>query len=208
MVLKDKRNTTGSTEKGFTLIEVLAAIVILSIVSLVLTSYFTRALSYSKSNQNKTIMVNLARNALFYMEKQDFETMSVYFQGTPAQGTQPAVAGHSSIKASGCVPLTGTSVSCAVYDGIITDVNTLANVLNPVINNVSYQVDITYQAKLHQEMMKGKTSGNEDETVDIRKQEMAPYLIPVEITVTGPGGPNGNTSSTVVEGYITDEKIR
>lgn len=65
-------------EKGFTLIEVLAAIVILSIVSLVLTSYFTNAMSYSKSNQNKTIMVNLARNALFYVEKQDFEAMQEF----------------------------------------------------------------------------------------------------------------------------------
>lgn len=65
-------------EKGFTLIEVLAAIVILSIVSLVLTSYFTNAMSYSKSNQNKTIMVNLARNALFYVEKQDFKAMKEF----------------------------------------------------------------------------------------------------------------------------------
>jgi prepilin-type N-terminal cleavage/methylation domain-containing protein len=208
MVLKDKRrNTKESTEKGFTLLEVLAAIIILSIVSLVLTSYFTRALSYSKSNQNKTIMVNLARNALFYMAKQDFETMSVYFQGTKA-GTQPAVVGHASIDASGCVPLTETSVSCGNYENMITDANTLAHVLNPVINNVKYQVSITYQANLHQEMMNGKTSGNANEAVDVRKQEMAPYLIPVEVTVTGPGGPNGNTSSTVVEGYITDEKIR
>lgn len=67
-------------EKGFTLIEVLAAIVILSIVSLVLTSYFTNAMSYSKSNQNKTIMVNLARNALFYVEKQDFEAMKEFLR--------------------------------------------------------------------------------------------------------------------------------
>ncbi|MFD1903648.1 prepilin-type N-terminal cleavage/methylation domain-containing protein [Paenibacillus rhizoplanae] len=59
------RSRERGKEAGFTLIEVLAAIVILSIVSLVLTSYFTHALSYSKSNQNKTIMVNLARNALF-----------------------------------------------------------------------------------------------------------------------------------------------
>ncbi|MNI91912.1 hypothetical protein D3C73_1496360 [compost metagenome] len=86
--------------------------------------------------------------------------------------------------------------------------NTLANVLNPVINNVSYQVNITYQANLHQEMRNGRTSGNTEGTVDIRKQKMAPYLIPVEVTVTGPGGPNGHTASTVVEGYITDEKIR
>lgn len=67
-------------EKGFTLIEVLAAIVILSIVSLVLTSYFTNAMSYSKSNQNKTIMVNLARNALFYVEKQDFKAMKEFLR--------------------------------------------------------------------------------------------------------------------------------
>ncbi|MNW65532.1 hypothetical protein D3C74_439220 [compost metagenome] len=57
-------------------------------------------------------------------------------------------------------------------------------------------------------MRNGRTSGNTEGTVDIRKQEMAPYLIPVEVTVTGPGGPNGHTASTVVEGYITDEKIR
>lgn len=59
------RSRERGKEAGFTLIEVLAAIVILSIVSLVLTSYFTNAMTYSKSNQNKTIMVNLARNALF-----------------------------------------------------------------------------------------------------------------------------------------------
>ncbi|MDQ0192160.1 type IV pilus modification PilV family protein [Paenibacillus wynnii] len=208
MPLKDKRNATWDKEQGFTLIEVLAAIVILSIVSLVLTSYFTQALSYSKSNQNKTIMVNLARNALFYMEKQDFEMMSLYFQGQAAEGTQPEIAGHSIIQASGCVPLTETTVSCEIYKDMVTDEYTLANVLNPVINNVKYQVKITYQAELHREMVKGKISGNTDDTIDERKKEMAPFLIPVEVKVTGPGGPNGHVSSTVVEGYITDEKIR
>lgn len=203
---RDKRKTIWNKEQGFTLIEVLAAIIILSIVSLVLTSYFTRALSYSKSNQNKTIMVNLARNALFYIEKQDFETMRIYFQGKKAEGAQPAIPGHPDIQASGCIPLTETVVNCEIYKDIVTDNQTLANVLNPVINNVSYQVKITYQSKLYDEMMKGSTGGGPGKIVD--KTEMAPFLIPVEVKVTGAGGPNGHTSSTVVEGYITDEKIR
>ncbi|MFD1903649.1 hypothetical protein ACFSQ7_05230 [Paenibacillus rhizoplanae] len=75
----------------------------------------------------------------------------------------------------------------------------LPEVLNPVINNILYQVKITYQAELYRDMLRGG---------DIRKQEMAPYLIPVQVEVTGPGGPSANTASMIVEGYITDEKIR
>ncbi|MEK3790891.1 prepilin-type N-terminal cleavage/methylation domain-containing protein [Paenibacillus sp. FSL R7-0204] len=184
------RSRERGKEAGFTLIEVLAAIVILSIVSLVLTSYFTHALSYSKSNQNKTIMVNLARNALFYMEKQDFEAMSNYFN---INDTNPNAA-HPSIEAKQC-----TSTSCMYSNDDFINSSVLPEVLNPVINNILYQVNITYQADLHRDMLTGG---------DNRKQEMAPYLIPVQIEVTGPGGPNANTASTVVEGYITDEKIR
>lgn len=205
---KDKHSPLWNRQQGFTLIEVLAAIVILSIVSLVLTSYFTNAMSYSKSNQNRTIMVNLARNALFYAEKQDFEAMSLYFQGKQAEGANPAIPGHSSIKGLDCVPITEAAASCGAYQTVVTDTNALASVLNPVINNISYQVNIVYQVNLHQDMLAGRISGGDEGEMDERKKEMAPYLIPVEVTVTGPGGPQGRTSSTVVEGYITDEKIR
>ncbi|MFC6648237.1 prepilin-type N-terminal cleavage/methylation domain-containing protein [Paenibacillus rhizoplanae] len=184
------RSRERGKEAGFTLIEVLAAIVILSIVSLVLTSYFTHALSYSKSNQNKTIMVNLARNALFYMEKQDFEAMSKYFN---VNDTSPNAA-HPSIEAKQC-----TSTSCMYNNDDFINSAVLPEVLNPVINNILYQVKITYQAELYRDMLRGG---------DIRKQEMAPYLIPVQVEVTGPGGPSANTASMIVEGYITDEKIR
>lgn len=200
MSWRDKwnRNRERGKEEGFTLIEVLAAIVILSIVSLVLTSYFTNALSYSKSNQNKTIMVNLARNALFYMEKQDFEAMAQYFD---VDNTNPSAV-HPDIEAAQC-----TATACN-YTTLFMNSGVLPDVLNPVINNISYQVNITYQADLHRDMLKGKSIVNGVESSDPRKQEMAPYLIPVQVEVTGPGGPNAHTSSTVVEGYITDEKIR
>ncbi|KHL94020.1 hypothetical protein QW71_20310 [Paenibacillus sp. IHB B 3415] len=201
MSWRDKwnRNRERGKEEGFTLIEVLAAIVILSIVSLVLTSYFTNALSYSKSNQNKTIMVNLARNALFYMEKQDFEAMGQYFN--VKETSQSAV--HPVIEAEQC-----KDASCLYNNAGFINSAVLPEVLNPFINNIQYEVNITYQAKLHEDMLAGKSSSGGKDAVDTRKQEMAPYLIPVQVEVTGPGGPNANTVSTVVEGYITDEKIR
>lgn len=201
MSWKDKwnRNRERGKEAGFTLIEVLAAIVILSIVSLVLTSYFTNALSYSKSNQNKTIMVNLARNALFYMEKQDFGDMETFFNVKDVKSG----AVHPRIIASQCK----TAAACS-YNSVIINAGALPEVLNPVINGISYEVNITYQADLHQNMLAGKSIVNGALSNDDRKKEMAPYLIPVQVEVTGPGGPNGHASSTAVEGYITDEKIR
>lgn len=176
-------------ENGFTLLEVLAAIVILSIVSLVLTSYFTNALSYSKSNQNKTVMVNLARNALFYMEKQDFETMKNLLA--------------SDIQQPGLVGNLCTSTSECQYKDKFLNPKILPDVLNPLINNVQYELEISYQAELHQEMLEGDNSDEGN-----RKIQMAQFLLPVKVVVKGPGGPKGQAYETVVEGYITDEKIR
>lgn len=192
-------------EQGFTLIEVLAAIVILSIVSLVLTSYFTNAMSYSKSNQNKTIMVNLARNALFYVEKQDFVKMGEYFVTDPVEHKKIVDSGGElpKIKALDCT----TTESCA-YNNIFTNVGTLPQVLNPLVNNIKYEINITYQYRLHQDMRDGIVVGADEDARDDRKSEMAPFLIPVQVEVIGNGGPEGHTYTTVVEGYITDEKIR
>lgn len=180
-------------ENGFTLLEVLAAIVILSIVSLVLTSYFTNALSYSKTNQNKTVMVNLARNALFYMEKQDFETMKILFT--------------SDIQQPGLVGSLCTSTSECQYKDKFLNPKILPDVLNPLINNVQYELEISYQAELHQEMIEGDKSDGSSGTEN-RKIQMAQFLLPVKVVVKGPGGPKGQAYETVVEGYISDEKIR
>ncbi|MDF9840163.1 MULTISPECIES: prepilin-type N-terminal cleavage/methylation domain-containing protein [unclassified Paenibacillus] len=196
---KDKHRLKRVGERGFTLIEVLAAIVILSIVSLVLTSYFSNALSYSKSNQNKTIMVNLARNALFYMEKQDYQKLNEYFQGKKAEGATPEIPGHPSINAAGCVPLTSTTVSCSLYSNAVKDVQTLANVLNPTINGIAYHIDIEYQAALHSQMSTSR---------DPVEAATAKYLLPVRVRVKDSGKGGANVRQTVVEGYITDETIR
>nr|WP_281363482.1 type II secretion system protein [Paenibacillus lemnae] len=181
-------------EQGFTLLEVLAAIVILSIVSLVLTSYFSNALSYSKYNQNKTVMVNLARNALFYMEKQDYDKIKELFEKREA-GQPPSIQGRRCSSAGACA-----------YSSLFKNAEVLPDVLNPVINNVQFELEIAYQEGLH-DNMKTETRGAEAIAGSGEKQ-MADYLIPLSVKVTGPGGPRGKTVETVVEGYISDEKIR
>ncbi|MEK4292834.1 type IV pilus modification PilV family protein [Paenibacillus sp. FSL R5-0914] len=178
-------------EKGFTLIEVLAAIVILSIVSLVLTSYFTNAMSYSKSNQNKTIMVNLARNALFYVEKQDFEKMWDYF----------IKENYDSIEAAKCQKDTDDSVKCDDYIQLFEDTTILNQVLNPSINGINYQIDIKYQRELHNPSLSPSPSDSDE-------QKMAAYLLPVLVKVSRVDSSSGPQTQSVLEGYITDEKIR
>lgn len=193
MSLKDMRKTAWKKEQGFTLIEVLAAIIILSIVSLVLTSYFTNALSYSKSNQNKTIMVNLARNALFYMEKQDFDKMQEFF----VTKDYTLYADMCKIGACGV----GNSAEEAAYRQAF-DTGALAHVLHPTVNGIDYSINVVYQKGLLEE------TDSEDEAVkEVDKADIRNYLLPVQVVVTrdSEGGPSAPVE---VEGYINNEEIR
>lgn len=170
-------------EEGFTLIEVMASIIILSIVSLVLLSYFSDSLSYAKTNENKTVMVNLARNALVYTEKQNFDTWKTYFQS------------NSSVDSKKCESVT----TCSLYASLVDQPQVLAAVLNPVVNGVQYRVAIQYQKNLLQNSATGATG--------VVKAQESTYLLPIQISVHGPEEKVGQ-AGTIVEGYITDEKIR
>ncbi|MNB83790.1 hypothetical protein D3C75_306320 [compost metagenome] len=174
-------------EKGFTLIEVLAAIVILAIVSLVLTSYFINAMSYSKSNQNKTIMVNLARNALFYMQKQDFDGVKKIYVDQAANG---AASGANAITAD--TPSSGFTGS-------------LASVLHPTVNGIAYQIRVVYQPEIWDEQPQPSSPGG---AADIDQTSSRAYLLPVKVQVRREDAGGQPDYNVEVEGYITDERIR
>ncbi|WP_169833773.1 type IV pilus modification PilV family protein [Saccharibacillus sacchari] len=185
-------------EEGFTLIEILAALLILSIVSLAMTAYFSNAMTFAKTNQNKTIMSNLARNALVYMQKQDFDRLNEYFKSdsaTVVQAATPTLA-----KRVGITPETFTS--CAVETtGVCEFKNIFENgnlepvkaVLEPQVNGIRYRVVIEYQQNLN----RAKAAGGD-------------LLLPISATVTtasdGAGGPGAD--AITVEGYVNAQSIR
>lgn len=171
-------------ESGFSLIEVVAALVILSIVTLALTAFFINSMDYAKGNQNKTVMVNLARNALVYMEKQPFEKIKDYF-----------TEGNDKIT---CDLIGDVTVDCSAIDNLVNDSNALSGVFYPKINGVRYEVTILYQEGLHGEM-----------EMDTNKKKMSKLLLPVLVKVTRYGdSETSKRSKAEVEGYITSEKIR
>lgn len=67
-------------EKGLTLVEILASLTILGIITIGTINYFSQAYFYTNMNEKKTAAVNVARNALMYMEKQNFIMMKDRFE--------------------------------------------------------------------------------------------------------------------------------
>lgn len=173
-----KWNAAAKRESGYSLIEILASLVILSIVTLALTAFFTNSLMYTKGNQSKTVMVNLARNALIYMEKQPFEPVQSYYS------TYDEIA----CGAAGC---------SAEVGGLVKDATVLVDVLNPLVNGVQYKLSVEFQREIHNEML-----------ADPDKKSMAQLLIPVVVKVERADGKTGSRNVTEVEGYISSEKIR
>ncbi|CAM4423262.1 PulJ/GspJ family protein [Paenibacillus tarimensis] len=175
-----------SGEEGFTLIEIMLSVVILSIVGLTMTGFFAQSLANAKGNQSKTVMVNLARNALFYIEKQSFDKLAGYFD------LRDEAEHHPSLTSELCRP-----AACSVYSALVDHPEVLAAVLNPTVNGITYQIMIEYQDGLHKQMR---------DSAD--RKAIAPYLIPVKVTVKNAAEPDNKRGWTEVEGYITDEAIR
>ncbi|MGF7031331.1 prepilin-type N-terminal cleavage/methylation domain-containing protein [Paenibacillus mucilaginosus] len=174
-------------EEGFTLIEVLAASVILAIAGLTMTAFFINAMSYNKANQNKTVMVNLARNALFYMEKRSFKEMEKYLVtyemniSTEECGDDPRCSGKS---------MNALLIDTDRFPG-------LWDVLNPSVNGIEYTITVSH----HKE---NKVEGGGLDTTSFTK-----HLLPVmvEVRAKSDDAPT-KYRSTEVRGYITDESIR
>ncbi|QGQ96696.1 prepilin-type N-terminal cleavage/methylation domain-containing protein [Paenibacillus psychroresistens] len=172
-------NSRHEKEGGFSLIEVLASIVILSIASLTMTAFFNSAMTYNKGNQNKTVMVNIARNVLVYMEKQDFVKMKGYFVNNP-------IPDKMSLSYTDC---NHTQCGTPEFQKLFINSSSLVEVLNPVVNNIPYHVTIEYQP--------------DNVNPDLNK-----YLLPIVVKVSNIDPIQSNHRSSEVEGYITSGDIR
>ncbi|MDR6549665.1 type II secretion system protein [Paenibacillus qinlingensis] len=179
-------------DEGFTLIEVLAATVILSVASLAMMTFFINAMSYNKGNQNKMVMVNLARNALFYMEKQRFNDVKNYFANV-----DEVEDGNPVITFAGCSYDGTLHCSQSSKRDYLINFSGIQNILSPNINGRDYEITITYQKDVDQEnLQKSAVNGNVNQ-----------YLIPIRVNVKSASNPNMR-NQTFVEGYVINEQIR
>jgi prepilin-type N-terminal cleavage/methylation domain-containing protein len=107
---------------GFTLLEVLLSITILSTVAIGMFYFFTNAMKYTTYNQGKTVAINIARGVLAYMERLDFATLKQYVDNEIHHSDKPFVQ----LDASYC--------NLQLFD----NEQVCEAILRPTINNVTY----------------------------------------------------------------------
>ncbi|EIJ79052.1 hypothetical protein PB1_15879 [Bacillus methanolicus PB1] len=71
--------------KGLTLIEILVSLTILGIIMIGCMKFFTQAYSYTNMNQKKTAAINVARNAMMYIENESFIEIRQKFEEDPKE---------------------------------------------------------------------------------------------------------------------------
>lgn len=114
-------------ENGFTLLEVVLSITLLTIITVSMFGFFQQAYLFNQLNQSKTVAVSLGHNALVYLEKQD----TLY----------SALLEHEDIRISPTL-FELDEMNCKKY-------GLNPSVFLPIVNNVVYHM--TAEIQLHQD---------------------------------------------------------
>ncbi|MCR8850138.1 type II secretion system GspH family protein [Rossellomorea sp. SC111] len=167
-------------DRGFTLIELLVSITILGIVLLSFMNFFLQSSTYTNANQKKTVGVNVARNVLMFMEKQNFLEIRNYFHDVNT--------GDKSSEADFL-----TLLICDEKYKLFSDSSTESEINNtcPKKKNITIN-GLEYEAAIFSEEV--STPGEMD------------YYIPITVKVRW--NINDREYSTTVDGKIKSEDIR
>lgn len=135
--MEEKNFLSLRSSKGFTLLEVLASITILSIVAIGMFSFFTNAMQYTTYNQDKTVAINIARGVLAYMERLDFTELKQYVENEINNtDNQSFVYLNASDCSADGFPLLGGE------DDKETNQKTCERALGPAVNNIDYKTRV------------------------------------------------------------------
>ncbi|MFT4412808.1 type IV pilus modification PilV family protein [Fredinandcohnia humi] len=120
-------NNFSNSNKGFSLIEVLVSLSILSIVIVSMLGFFTQAFSYTQKNEDKTLGLYVARNMLVYMERQSFtKILETYLPPDSSETIEITNENCNDIHSSGDY----------VFDEFCSDM------FSSTFNNVDYKIKI------------------------------------------------------------------
>ncbi len=120
-------------KKGFTLIEVLVSITILGIVLMSFMNFFMQAGSFTNMNQKKTVAVNVARNALMFVESQSFLEIYSEFPIVKKVANPP----NSQVK--------NLYICNDSYKYFDQSLHKPDNCENITVNNLAYKVNIKFE---------------------------------------------------------------
>lgn len=169
------------SRQGYTLVEVLLAISILSIIFLSFFLFFTNAYQYTKENQSKTVGIHAARNAIIYLENQPFDDVK---------------------------KLTGQTITidnCSNQDvaTLFADKQACENILNPKINNVHYQVDVAISDYAKEDLDAGSPSPIQD----LDEDKLQEFVLHTSASIKWKEAKNNRERSSI-EGIVVDESLR
>ncbi|MFX3623038.1 MAG: prepilin-type N-terminal cleavage/methylation domain-containing protein [Ectobacillus sp.] len=205
-------------ENGFTLVEILASITILSILTIGLLFIFPKAYFFTKENQTKTIAINLAHGVLHYFEKQDYDLLAGYRR--ELGDTETAILDTATICSA---PTTIKEPDGSRFHNIrlFPDAQSCAKILAPTINNVTYDkrniqvyllpnnwgaAQITEIANhiqaVHPKTPLAPITNGLSKLQKERAANMMPVIVYIDLNE------NDDTEGILLEGSIADESIR
>lgn len=118
-------NIFSKKQRGFTLVEVLASIAILGIITITVMTFFSQSYDYTKRNQSKTVGINVARNVMNYFDQLEFNELYKQYGITSL--------GPDGVKI--------TLADCNNRPNLYT--TSCSEILQPTINNYQYDTEIT-----------------------------------------------------------------
>ncbi|MGD6774335.1 type IV pilus modification PilV family protein [Sutcliffiella horikoshii] len=130
-------------QQGFTLLEVLLSLTILSVVVIGLMSFFHNSYNYVNENEDKAIATQIARNVMNYVEKQNYNKFEGYLSHEVDTSEDVHIIPLDKTYCDKKVTIkknNDTLTSESTSDDIVLfdNVDRCLSILNPVINNEAY----------------------------------------------------------------------
>lgn len=204
-------------KNGFTLLEVLLSLTLLVIIAIPLLSYFYNSYSYTTQSQNKTVAINIARNVVHYLEKQNFSAMKTYLETEKTSNTKK----YTMLDWSDCgkkvhISSTGTYETPLFYEGNLPTDSVCTAVLKPKVNDQTYDennisiflTDYYDNASIPNLLTQDLSDSDLDTQLSSTLNSLTPsfeeQLLKIYIVVNW----NEKREKIVLEGVISNEALR
>ncbi|WP_458412335.1 prepilin-type N-terminal cleavage/methylation domain-containing protein [Schinkia sp. CFF1] len=181
------RLSSFNKNRGFTLLEVLLSLTLIFIILFPLYGFFLKAYGNTMESKNKTVAVNLARNVVNYMEKQNIFVMREFLDANKGSNNFAVITWENCVADKDCVkpdadgkkdistcnestisdfPLFTSGVDDT--GNSITDGRICYSVLAPEVNNFDYKDQIKVYVR---DYYKDEDETKNQELINILKTE-------------------------------------